>query len=252
MKRRQRVYTGHYRVRSYETDSRDRVRPVTLLNFLQDAASLHASLLGFSIKDLREKNATWMLSRYHIRFFHYPLLGDDLRVRTWRSACEGYYAWRDFEVLDQHGTAVCAATSSWMVLNLSTKRPVKVESVVGDFPCLDRRALSSGFSPVPKLESWTRELPFRVRWADVDLNGHVNHAVYAGWALETIPPGFLMDFLPYEVEISYRSEAMWGDCVLSRASKIGASDSNVFLHQLVRDGDGRELTRLKTVWRPNH
>lgn len=243
------VYTGLYRVRSYETDFRGRVRSVTLLNYLQDAASLHASTLGFSVKDLREKNATWMLSRYRIRFFYYPVLGDEVRVRTWRSACEGYYALRDFEILDVHDNPVCVATSSWVVLNLTTKRPVRVESVIGDFPCLERRALSDEFSPLPKLETYTRELPFRVRSVDVDLNRHVNHAVYVEWALEAVPSGFLMDRLPYDVEISYRAEAILGDRVLSRSSEIDSSDSGAFLHQLVRDGDGRELTRLKTVWR---
>jgi acyl-ACP thioesterase len=242
------VYTGIYRVRSYETDFRGRVRPVTLLNYLQDAASLHASALGFSVDDLREKNATWMLSRYHIKFFHYPVVGDEVRIFTWRSACEGFYALRDFEIIDAADNPVCVATSSWVVLNLTTKRPVRVESVVGDFPCFERRALPDEFSSLQKLETCTLELPFRVRTGDVDLNRHVNHVVYAEWALEAVPSSVLMNSLPFDIEISYRSEAMLGDRILSRSSAIDMSDSTTFLHQLLRDGDGRELTRLKTVW----
>jgi acyl-ACP thioesterase len=243
------VYTGIFRVRSYETDFRGRVRPITLLNYMQDAASLHASSLGLSVEDLRVKNATWMLSRYHILISRYPVLGDEVRIRTWRSAQESFHALREFEIRDAGDIPFGVATSSWVMLNLITKRPLKVDRIVGDFPCVARRALPDDFPPLPKLETFNMELPFRVRMGDLDLNHHVNHAVYAEWALETVPSGLLMDSLPYEIEVYYRAEAMFGDRVLSRSVSTAMADSSSIHHQLVRDGDGRELTRLKTVWR---
>jgi acyl-ACP thioesterase len=243
------VYSESYRIRSYETDFRGRIRLVTLLNYMQDAASLHASSLGFSVEDLRHKNATWMLSRYRILIFNYPKFGENVRIRTWRSSVEGLYARREFEIFGAGDVQVGAATSSWVILNLTTRRPLRVEAVVGEFPCVARRALPDDFSPLPKMETCTMELPFQVRMEDLDVNRHVNHAVYAGWALETIPAGLLMDCLPFEIEVYYRAEAMFGDRILSRSAVIDSSDSTVFLHQLVRDDDGRELTRLKTTWR---
>lgn len=243
------VYTGIFRVRSYETDFRGRVQPITLLNYMQDAASLHASSLGFSVENLRGRNATWILSRYHIRMYRYPVLGDEVRIRTWRSSLEGFHALREFEILDAADIPFGVATSSWVVLNLTTRRPIKVETIVGDFPCVARRALPDDFPPLPRSETFTMELPFRVRMGDLDLNHHVNHAVYVEWALETVPSGILMGSLPYEIEVYYQAEAMFGDRVLSRSVAIDMADSSTIHHQLVRDGDARELTRVKTVWR---
>jgi acyl-ACP thioesterase len=73
--------------------------------------------------------------------------------------------------------------------------------------------------------------------------------VHLEWALEAIPPDILLKCLPAEIHIAYRAEAVYGGRILSRSIAIDSPDSEVFLHQLVREGEGRELTRLMTLWR---
>jgi acyl-ACP thioesterase len=88
------VITASYRVRSYGTDFLRRLKPVSLLHYFQDAAFSQAALLGFSVADLLRKRLTLMLSRYQIRVHRYPFEGEELLVRTWRSAVDGYHAVR--------------------------------------------------------------------------------------------------------------------------------------------------------------
>lgn len=245
----QNIFSALYRVRSYETDFRGRVRTVTLLNYLQDAASSHAALLGFSVADLREKNVTWMLTRYHVRLMRYPGEGDDVRVRTWRSALEGVHALRDFEMLDAADNRIGVATSCWVALNLETRRPVRIGTLFGEFPVLGYRALQDDFRPLPKSDAYPMEMACLARMGDIDSNRHVNHTVYAEWALETVPREVLAERLPVEIEVAYRAEAKYGERVVSRSAPACQDDSSSYLHQLVREGDGKELTRLRTVWR---
>jgi len=242
------IFSTQYRVRSYETDFRGRVRIVTLLNYLQDAASSHAALLGFSVSDLREKNVTWMLTRYHVRLMRYPREGDEVQIRTWRSALEGVHALRDFEILDAGDNRIGAATSCWVALNLETRRPVRIGTIFSEFPVLGYRALQDDFRPLPQPDAYQMEKPYLVRMGDIDSNRHVNHAVYAEWALETVPQEVLAERLPVEIEVAYRAETVYGERVLSRSSPVSQDDASSFIHQLVREADGRELTRLRTVW----
>ena len=58
------IYEADYTVRSYEIDTTGRVRPLTLFNYMQDAAGEHAARLGVSVLDLFKRNLTWVLSRY--------------------------------------------------------------------------------------------------------------------------------------------------------------------------------------------
>ncbi len=244
----EKVFTRQYRVRYYETDFRGTLRPVTLLDYLQDAASGDSLRTGFSVMDLRKMNMTWVLSRYHVKIFKYPEVGESLNVLTWRSGINGHFAMREFEVSDDGNTILALATSSWAIVNLETKRPARIDTVAPGLPILERRALDVSFSTLPKIEKWDMEQPFHVRMADLDLNRHVNNTVYVGWALEAVPDDIQQGFRLSEIEISYRAEAFYGNTVNVRTSKADNGDKKHFLHQLINEGDGRELTRLKTAW----
>jgi medium-chain acyl-[acyl-carrier-protein] hydrolase len=243
------VFTASYRVRSYETDFLRRLKPVSLLNYFQDAASSHATRLGFSVADLLQNNFTWMLSRYQIRVFRYPFEGEEILVRTWRSAVDGYHALRDFEIIDSQDRPLAVASSSWLIVNLESRRPVRIKAAVEDFPVHASRSFPDDFIAFPKRENYDRELPFLVRMGDLDQNRHVNHTVYLEWAIEAIPTDVLQTCLPAEIHIAYRGEAVYGGRILSRSAAIDSPDSEVFLHQIASKEEGRELTRLMTIWR---
>ncbi|MGA7826298.1 MAG: acyl-ACP thioesterase domain-containing protein [Geobacteraceae bacterium] len=242
------VFTARYRVRSYETDFKRRLKPVSLLHYFQDAASSHATFLGFSVADLLRKRMTWMLSRYQIRIFRYPTEGENLLVRTWRSAVDGYHALRDFEIFDDHDRLLAIASSSWLIVSVDTRRPVRIKVAVEDFPIHPCRSFPDDFVTFSKRAFFDRELPFRVRMGDLDQNRHVNNAVYLDWAIEAIPPDIVENYLPAEIHIAYRSEAFYGGSIVSRSVSLESPDPWIYQHQLVSEGEGRELTRLMTIW----
>ncbi|OHB26048.1 MAG: hypothetical protein A2X84_09715 [Desulfuromonadaceae bacterium GWC2_58_13] len=240
--------TRDYRVRFYEVDHRARLRPATLLDYLQDAAGEHTIALGIAVADLRRRNLTWVLSRTHARFLHYPHAGDTLRVQTWPSGREGLFALRDFEVHDQEERLVALATTSWAVIDVTTGRPVRLDSALPKYPLHDRRAIAADFASLPKMIGCAAEMAFQVRRSDLDINHHVNNTVYPGWALETVPDEIDVSCQLSEIEIGYRAPATCGDRVLSRIQAENTSSCPTFLHQLVNKADGRELTRLRSTW----
>ncbi len=244
----EKFFNRQYRVRYYETDFRGALRPVTMLDYLQDAASGDSMRTGSSVIDLLERNMTWVLSRYHVKFLGYPKLGEALNVRTWRSGIDGLFALREFEVSDETGNLLALATSSWAILKMDTKRPVRIENVFPDLSSVEQRALDDKFKTLPKPDNCDMEKSFPVRIQDLDVNRHVNNTVYAGWAIETVPDDILFHYRLAEIEISYRAEAFYGDTVTSRTGLSDKENTGPFLHQLVNEEDGRELTRLKTSW----
>ena len=237
-----------FRIRSYEVDFRGRVSPVAILNYLQDAAGEHAYRLGVAVTVLQAQGLTWVLSRSHLKLFHQPGVGEVLRVRTWPSLRDGRFTCREFELHDRKENLVALATTSWAVLDIVTRRPVRLDASLPFYPLDSRRAIDDEFASLPRLEGAEQELPFRVRLMDLDLNRHVNNAVYAAWALEVVPPRVLEERRLAELEIAFRAEARYGDAIVSRCA--AEDDGRSFLHQIVGMGDRRELTRLKTVWKP--
>jgi medium-chain acyl-[acyl-carrier-protein] hydrolase len=245
------IFQKEYAVHSYETDSRGLVKPPALFNFLQDSAGEHAASLGVGVLDLFKRRMTWVLSRYHVLIRRYPDLGARLEVTTWPSGKHGFYALRDFEVADGSGAAVLSATSSWMVIDLIKKQPVKIDEAIAIPYAVDKRALEDPFGPLPVPSGRDVEIPFRVESGHIDWNRHVNNAVYVQWGLEAAPPEVLKADRVVEVEVSYRAEAVYGDTVLSVSqSEAGAGPGPAFLHQILHAGTGAELARLRTRWEP--
>ena len=242
------IYTKKFHVYTYEVDHRGKALPLSLLNYLQDAAGDHAAILGFSILDLLSTGLTWILSRYHVRIHRYPGLAEDVAVSTWPSAKQGLFALRDFEMTDAKGGLVAAATSSWILWNVRTKQPARLEENLPDDTTVNRRALADDFPALPAASAADREVSFQVEMQDIDFNNHVNHAVYVRWALETAPEAVLRSARPTDIEVAYKGEAIYGDEVVSKAQAIGGGPGPVFLHGIHHKARGTELTRLRTVW----
>ncbi|WP_298436092.1 acyl-ACP thioesterase domain-containing protein [Geobacter sp.] len=243
------IYEKTFQIRSYEVDMAGRVRPTALLNYLQEAAGDHARLLGVAVRDLIPRGLTWVLSRMHLRLLGTAHSREGLRVRTWPSSREGRFSCREFEVTAADGRPVALASASFAVLDLATRRPVVIGERLPSYPLLPRRAVEDEFATLPRLAEAETELSFRVGWGELDINRHVNNVVYAAWALETVPAEVAERCLLAGLEIAYRAEALYGEEVVARCRQENSGESPVFIHQIVRAGDGVELTRLVSRWR---
>lgn len=242
------IWKERFRVRSYEMDPRGRASIVTLCNFLQEAAGNHALDLGVSVDQLQDKNLTWVLARLRMEVDAYPLWRDEVVIETWPSGAEGLFATRDFLLRDDAGVVLARATSSWLMIDLERRRPVRLPEFITsiDLPDRDRslvgmsRQLSEGVNVVT-------ESGIRVRYSDLDINGHVNNVRYVEWALEAVPFEIIRSHHLAELEVHFRAEAVYGDPVeVSLASMDGSS--RTYSHVITQTNDDRELARLQTRW----
>ena len=244
------IWHQNFTVRSYEVDCHSRLSIVSVFNFMQEAASQHAAALGVSIQQLLSENCTWLLSRLKIKMNAYPVWNDQLTVDTWPSGVQRLFALRDFELKDQNNHTVGAALSAWLVLDTVKKRPVRVSSFVDRLkPVEGDHILPDQLDKLPGIENPTHERKFRVRYGDLDINQHVNNASYVAWMLEGMPARVQNRMGMVELEINFLAESFLQDRVIARC---GPQDSNQreYKHSLIREEDGQELVRARTVWSP--
>jgi acyl-ACP thioesterase len=246
------VFEQDFPIRYHELDSRGLLRTVTLLNFIQDAGGMHAAQLGVSVKDLRQRGLTWVLSRVHLVVERDLHADDTIHVKTWPSTRGGLFSCREFEMSDSSGNLFSRATSSWAVLNLASRKPVRLEECLPEYPLIARRALDDDFASLPHFpnapDGTFREIPFLVRRSDQDSNRHVNNTIYCDWALEAVSDDVAAGHLK-SLEVSFRAEAMYGDNILSQCVSTRLGDETECLHRIVNSGDMRELARLRTCWK---
>lgn len=234
-------------VRYYELDQEGYVKPVALLNYLQSAAAEHALMLGVGVGDLLKRGYTWVLSRLHLRMVRYPRIRDRIVFRTWPATRETIFSVRDFELLDAAGDVIGTATTSWAVLDVKTRRPVRLDDVLPCYTLHPVRALDDEFSTLPELKMVDDGLRLPVLRDNLDINRHVNNTVYAGWALEAVPGATADTRRMVSLEIGFKAEARYGDSIVSNCRESD-SEAGCFLHRIVSAESGRELVRARSRW----
>ena len=242
------LFSRTLEVRYHDADPHGAVRLTALVADLLDVAAGRA--LGVAVKDLRRLGLTWVLSRVHLQLARLPRCGEQLTIRTWPVSREGIFSVRDFELLDGRGERIGCATSSWAVLDLKSRRPVRIDASLPPYPLHPLRALNDPFAAVPTADRWETELQLPVLRGDLDINGHVNNTVYAGWALEAVPSRIFDHAVLLAVEINFRAEVHYGDRIISRCSVIDEGADLWLLHRIDHAEDGRELARLRSRWQP--
>ena len=83
------MYQLKSKVRYSEANAKANLTCHALLNYLQDASTLHSEELGESGAELREKKMAWVLSFWQICIEKMPKLSEDITVSTWPYSTKG-------------------------------------------------------------------------------------------------------------------------------------------------------------------
>ena len=238
-------YSGTYNIRSYECDRNNNLRILTLMNIFQDVADSHASQLGIGMEHCLKHGLAWVGSNYHIKIDRMPAWHEKITVTSWPAAEKKIGAVRDFEVRDEKQNIIISASSQWVLIDFARKRPVALRENMPDYQVINERALNTDFPKIGIPERPDVVRHFEVRYDDIDVNRHVNNAVYPLWATESTENDFRLTHQPQEIEIAFKKETLYGE-IIEVVSQI---DDNISIHGLTAKDDDREVARLRIVWK---
>lgn len=218
-------YIQEYTIPCYDTDASGRLKPASFMNLAQEAAGQHAVYLGFGYDDLIATNTAWILSRVHIRFVDTPMWKDDVVLTTWHKGASRLFFVRDFRLTDKEGRTRVEATTSWLVMNLETRRLVRDPQLREGSECLeDVIATPAGKVQMPKDVEPQLMFEHLVAYSDIDVNGHANNAMYMQWAMDAVDYDIASTRPVKEVTINFNHETKAGDIVALYKSIIKTED----------------------------
>ena len=244
------VWDEQFRTRAYEVDAGGHASPLTVCDWLQEAAGNHATALGWSVESLAPLGLTWVLSRLHLEITRLPAWREVVSVKTWPAGTHRLYALREFAITDAAGGAVARATSAWLLIDLGSRRPSRPPGEISEIASrCPGRTIEDGFGRLPEPGGVDGEpqASFQVRWSDLDMNGHANNVRVIGWVLETAGAGLLSRRSLAALEIDFRGESRAGEAIHGWADSDGGDG---LVHRLARAEDGREVARAVTRWAP--
>ena len=235
----------NYEIKSFECDQTGFLRLRTLFNFFQDLADTHANKMGLGYHFCKERGIGWIGGAYHIRIHKMPKWEDQIQIWTWPSASTAVTGIREFQMCSQDNFVLIDASSQWVLIDTQKFRPISVIKHVGAYDLIPERFIETQFEKLPILERIDYETDEIIRYDDIDINGHVNNAVYPTWALDALPPIFLKKNNLLELKIQFKKPAL-----LSNSVHVQTQIESEHTFHVITNKDGSsEFARLEINWR---
>jgi acyl-ACP thioesterase len=222
------VYEEVYPVFSFLLDPMKRLSIPAAFGILGDAAGRDANLRGWGYEELTGRNQAWVLIRAKMEIVRQPSWGEQIILRTWPKLMEGIIAYRDFQILDNQRQVLMAGSTAWTILDLSTRKPVRLGGMVNPDKDLSNCHAIQG---KPAKIEWpagmvvTQELT--AEFGHLDMNNHVNNSRYIEWVINTIPVQTMLSRKLVAVEVNFISEVKHLDSLLVLIPEA-RRDENIF------------------------
>lgn len=204
-------YSFDSRVRYSEVDENGILSMESLIDYFQDCSTFQSEYLGCGLDYLKKQDLAWILASWQIIPVRMPALCEKITAATWPYEFREFFGMRNFLLTDEEGKTCAMANSVWVLLNISSQRPVRPDEemlrLYGTDEKLDMHYASRKIRlPAGKPVA---EKPFVIARHHLDTNHHVNNGQYIRMAMEYLPPSFTIG----QMRADYRMQARLDDTV---------------------------------------
>lgn len=185
----------------HDVDFNGVCRLSSLMRYIQSTAQMQLAENGMSYDELKSRGVAFILSKIRLEFYSSVYAYDRLEAETFPCISHGYSFIRCY-ALYKNGEVIGRAISVWALIDTENKRLVKINDFNLNLPTFEPFDMTLSHVRLPSVMQ--RIGSYRVTYADLDQNRHVNNTKYAD---------IFSNFLPLEkrridaIVISYANEA---------------------------------------------
>lgn len=220
-------------VRTYECQSNGNIKIYSLMQYLQENASVHADQLGFGNNWLREINCYWVLSNIRMEISIFPKWNDEVTIRTWPSGNTRLIATREFVGKERDGHELFRASSEWMVLDRHTNRPKNLSRLNMSSLAVGPKVIEKEIDRLKPIDNYTQVEQISVPYSSIDLNGHVNNTEFVRWGIDALRAKFKFEGDIRSLQVTYLAEVFMDD----KLDLLVSAGSNRLFYVLGRKSD---------------
>ena len=171
------AHVERYRVRFDECGADGNLRTSAYVRYMQDVASAHSSMAGYTREYYREHGIFWVVRYLDLHVLSASRSGESIDVSTAVTGFRRIWARRRSEFRDPHGALLAEADVDW-VLTTEQGRPTRVPAeIVRRFPA-SLTDYAPGRLELPDPPDTAVDVARRVEPHELDPMAHVNNAAY--------------------------------------------------------------------------
>ena len=239
-------YTKTYNVILDDMDLFEyRIKPLSLLGYLQDAIARFTATKGMAAYDLFPHNLYWVIAEFNIWFIEaLPFWSEEIKVELWFSEISKIKMYIDYNIYYKD-KVIAKGTSLWFIVSRETKRSVKTDMIAERFEVVNE--LVSGEHKkfvMPQTTEVYAKIEHTINLSDTDFNKHVNNKSYINIAKKIIPDEFRKTHRLKNLYIRYNKETFLGDTLICTANRT----ENPYQFTNIIEKDGVSVCDIATLW----
>ena len=212
-----------------------RLRPISAIMYLQDAFARFMAAENMAAYDLFPQNIYWVVGEFNINFSGLlPFWSEEIKIEIWISELSKLKIYTDFNIYCED-KVFAKGNACWFLINMQTKRPLKVDDFADRMPVCSEFALGEHqkFS-LPEPKENISEIKHVINLSDLDFNRHVNNKSYINLAEMTLSEEFKKTHNIKSLNIRFNRETFLGDVLDCVAYKT--DNDNIYVHKIEKDG----------------
>lgn len=199
------MYKEKILVTSNDVDHHLKLKISSLFKFLQQVSTNHSEALKIGRAQTSDLGMNWVITRMAVKIYSLPELNEEVTVVTHPGETMKFLYPRFYQVYDKKGRLLVSSSSIWAVINSSTRhlipkpfgdRVFKGETSKDDIPLPE----------VVRLEDVDSKETRKVRYSDIDLNGHLNNTKYIEYMIDLFDTDFYNKYQVSNILINYQKE----------------------------------------------
>ncbi|MGE5458327.1 MAG: acyl-[acyl-carrier-protein] thioesterase [Methanococcaceae archaeon] len=247
----EKFFSEDFEIRYYECNKFKEASPTTVLEFLNEAAGMHSTSVGYGYEALKQNGRVWLLNRWNLKVERYPKWEEKVSVKTWPSNFERCFAKRDFLITDENENTIAKAVSLWIFFDIEKKRPIRIPQEFNEnYRVKDFNVMEDTFKEEHKAVSSFDSKRYKVCRDDIDFNNHVYNVRYLNWIINSVPEDIYEECFLDFLDIQYCKEVHYGMDILCNSEQISSGkNSYSFNHAIASPDENLIYAKGRTSWK---
>lgn len=244
------VYRRNIQIDFRDVDFKKQLKLSSLFGFFQDTAGFASEEMNLGIQTVMEKyGVTWVLMRIRTDILRYPRLHDEITIETWPAIMTRVEFNRDFFVRDASGEVIIKGVSTWVLMDMQTRRLKRTNTIEADYPQAQRRAIDCELGKIRDFGHLETAYRKTIGYSDVDVNGHLTNSKYVDYIMDCFSVQEHRENDVHSLEVNYLQEALPGETLILKKDVSQLSERTVFVEG-IKETDGKTAFRAQFSFTP--
>lgn len=224
------VYKKKYKIELSDVDFRKKIKLSSLFSFFQDIASSAVDNLGIGINTIEKKGIAWILIRSRVDIIKNPVWNQEIIIETWPQLPKTLEFERDFVVKDINGNVMIKAVSTWIIIDINTRRIKKSNLIAIDYPdIVKERAINCKLGKIKPFGNLEVAYKKVIGYSDIDFNGHLNNSKYIDFIMDCFTYENHQQYFVKSIEVNFNSELLPGEVLVLYRDISSLNDNHIYI-----------------------